>query len=161
MKSAEDEVEFFIIEPWDGRVLLWDGRCDEVGVVRAFLEVYVDVLCVDGYASRGIDEVIEECPRVDAFVALCDVARHEAIEAAGHEGELEVAVDLHGDGGGECIHVEEIDAVGDLVFDDHTLGVTCNERGCGEFEMVGDQECRIFVSEIGNGELAQGAGVAG
>jgi hypothetical protein len=45
------------------------------------------------------------------FITVADADRQETVEAAGHQGELQVAVDLHCHGRRQGIHVEEVDTV--------------------------------------------------
>ena len=98
---------------------------------------------------------------MSAQISVLDLEGKESVETAGHQGEQEIAIDLHGNGGGESIHVEEIDAVGDAVFDDHALGVALNQLGSGAAQLVGQQEGGLLMAEIGNDDLAEGPGVAG
>ena len=60
----------------------------------------------------------------------------------------------------EGIHVEEIDAVGNPVLDDHALSVATDEFCRGPCALVGEQQGRLLVSEIGHRQLAQRALIA-
>lgn len=81
----------------------------EQGVVRALLEEYGDGVLIDGDVGAGIDEVAEDAPGCCGSVDAAELNAQEAIETAGHEGELQVTVDFHGHGRRECVHVEEVD----------------------------------------------------
>src|SRR5882762_3077335 len=98
--------------------------------------------------------------RVGALITVLELESEEPIKAAGHERQLEIAVDFHGHGGGECIHVEEINAVGDSIFNEHALRIAGNQLGSGTRELVGQQERRLLMPEIGDDHLANEAGVA-
>ena len=62
---------------------------------------------VFGYADgcACADELSEQGPGASIFEAVSDAFGEHSVEAAGHEGELDVEVDLHRDRGGEGIHV--------------------------------------------------------
>ena len=42
--------------------------------------------------GRGIHEVLKQVPRLSTFVAPADANSEQAIQAAGHQGQLQVAV---------------------------------------------------------------------
>jgi len=53
--------------------------------------------------------------------------------------------------------VEEAHRVGEGIFDQHALGVAGND-GCGlRLHVVGEQDGWLFMAEIGDEELAEGA----
>ena len=85
----------------------------------------------------------------------------EPIEAAGHQGQLQVAVDLHRHRRGQGVHVEEVDPVLDRVLDDHPLGVAADELGGRAMQLVGQEQGRLFVPQVGDGQLPQRAVVVG
>ena len=128
-----------------------------VGVEGVFLETHDDRLLVDGHDGGGIDEVAEQVLRFCRLVAVADAIRQHAVEAARHDRQLNVAVDFECDGTRQGIHVKKIDAVLDAVFDEHALGVAADELHGRTFELIGDQQRRILVTEIGDDELTQRA----
>jgi len=95
--------------------------------VGALLELNVHLGVADGDLGRGVDEVAEQVGGLGVFVAIADARTEEPIKAGSHQRELQVAVDLHRHGRGQRIHMEELDAVGDAVLDDHALGVAGDE----------------------------------
>lgn len=127
----------------------------------ALLEMDVDAGLVDGDRGRGIDEVAENMAGMSAEISVLNLEGKESVETAGHQSEQEITIDLHGDGGGESIHVEEIDAVGNAIFDDHALGVALNQLGSGTAQLVGQQEGGLLMAEVGDDDLAERSGVAG
>jgi hypothetical protein len=48
---------------------------------------------------------------------------------------------------------KKIDAVGQMIFDDHPLGITADELGGRAGQLVGQEEGRLFMPEIGDGSL--------
>ena len=92
---------------------------------------------------------------------MADPCRQEPVETAGHQRQLKVAVDLHGHRGGQGVHVEEVDAVGDVVLDEHPLGITPNEFGGRPGPLVGQQQRRLLVAQVEDRQLPQGTFVAG
>ena len=87
------------------------------------------VVIRDRHLGRGVDEIAEQVAGLGRLVAVADALPQEAIEAAGHQRQLQVAVDLHGHRRGQGVHVEEVDAVLDVVLDEHPLGVAADQRG--------------------------------
>jgi len=114
-------------EPGNARALSIEADVEEVWVVGSLLEADRDGGWVDRHDRGGIDEVAKDAPRLRIGVFLSEIGPKEPVEAACHERELEVTVDLQGDGRGECVHVEEVDAVGDAVLDEHSLCIAIDE----------------------------------
>ena len=94
------------------------------------------------------------------LVTIADANRQQPIQAAGHQRQLQVAVDLHGHRRGQRIHVEEIDPVLDVVLDQHPLGVTTDEVGSRPAELVRQQQGRFLMPQLGDGQLTERAVVA-
>ncbi len=79
-------------------------------------------------APHTAEKSLPAAPVVDVTPSVPPVViARKPVKAARHEGQLEVAVDLHRYGGGEGVHVEEVDAVGDGVLDDHPLCVAADQ----------------------------------
>ena len=53
--------------------------------------------------------------------------------------------------------MEEVDAIGDVVFNEHSLGVAADERGGGYSQLVGEDQGRFFMAQVGNGQLPDGS----
>ena len=90
------------------------------------------------------------------LITVFNLEGEKAVEAAGPQRELEIAIDLHGDRRGEGVHVEEVDTIGDSVFNEPTLSVTLNPLPGGARELFGEQEGRLFVAEIRDDQWADG-----
>ena len=67
--------------------------------------------------------------RLDRLITVTNPLAKITIQTAGHQGQLEVAIDLQGDGGRQGVHVEEIHAIFDIVFDQHPLHLAADESG--------------------------------
>lgn len=122
------------------------GGCEQ-GVVCPLLEPDLNVALADAYGGGGVDKVPEEASGFGVFIAIAELPSQEPVEAAAHEDELEITVDLHGDG----VHVEE-----DAVLDEHALGVAGDQLGSAALELVSKEQGRLFVAEIHDGDLADG-----
>ena len=122
----------------------------------AFLKTHGDVALIDEDIGGGVDEVAEDVLKFGGGVAVADSFPEEPIEAAGHHGQLQIATDLHGNGRGQCVHVEEVDAVGDAVLDQHALRVPSDEMDDGTTQLVGQHNGGLFVAQLGNDNLADG-----
>ena len=86
------------------------------GVVRAFLIPNRDLVVREAHRGGGVDEVTKEVTCTGAPVCVTELEREETVEAARHQGQLQIAVHLQGYGRGQGIHVEEVDAVRDAVL---------------------------------------------
>ena len=143
----------FVVEPGDGLIGFIETGCEQQWVVGALLKPDFDVRIADGDSGGGVDEVAKEMSGTGALITISNTVGKDPVEAAGHQGQLEIAIDLHGDGGGERVHVEEVNAVGDAVFNEHALGVAADHTGRGPAQLVGQQEGGVLMTEIGDGEL--------
>lgn len=92
------------------------------------------------------------------LVAAADLPRQQAVEGRAHDGELEIDVDLQRHGSGEGLHVEQVE--GDGVLDENAAGVAFHQAGGSLVELVGDQQDGLFVANVGDGDLADGVGIA-
>ena len=111
----------------------------------------------DRDVRRGVDEVAEQVPGLGGLVTVADADRQQAVEAAGHQRQLQVAVDLHRHRRGQRVHVEEVDPVLDVVLDQHPLGVAADQVGRRAGQLVGQQQRRFLVPQVGDGQLAERA----
>ena len=115
------------------------------------------MLDLDGCA--GVDDLSEEGSSARDIHFVSEPFGEDVVEGAGHECDLEVELDLEGHGGGQCIHVEEVDGISDGVLDDHAARVSVDEGACRRVHLVGDEEGGLLVAEVGDGDLADFAGV--
>src|SRR5208337_5175443 len=95
MRSSEDELQPLAAQPGDGDVRLVIPGGDQQRIVGTLLEPHYDLFVRDLHTGRGVDEVAEQMPRLSDLVAVAEAACQESVEAAGHQGQLQVAVDLH------------------------------------------------------------------
>ena len=51
------------------------------------------------------------------------------------------------------VPVEEVNAVGDAVLDDRSLGVAANELCGSTSKLIGEQEGRFLVAQVGDCQL--------
>src|SRR5207237_10028227 len=86
--------------------------------------------------------------RTGTLISVFNLAGQKSIEAAGHQRELEITVNLHGHGRGQGIHMEEVNAIGDPIFTDHALRVAPHQSGGGAVELIGQQEGGFLVTKI-------------
>src|SRR5438445_12351700 len=73
--------------------------------------------------------------RTGTLISVFNLEGQKSIEAAGHQRELEITVNLHGHGRGQGIHMEKVNAIGDPIFNDHALCVATHQLGGGAAEL--------------------------
>ena len=125
----------------------------------AAAQPHLDAVLADAHGGRGAHEALEQLAGARLLVAVADAAGQQAVQRAGHDGELQVGVDLQRHGRGERVHVEEVDRLGDGVLDDHAAGVAVDEVGGLGVELVGEQQGGLVVAELADGDLADRIGV--
>jgi hypothetical protein len=157
MGLPEYEIQTLTTQPRDGRLCRIESSRDEQGIMRPLLKAHHNIRFGDRHLSRGVDEVLKQVPRLGVFVTLADAASQQSIKAAGHQRQLQVTVDLHRHGRAQSIHVKEVDPVRDTVLDDHPLGVSLDQVGRFPCQLVGQQDRRLLVAQVGGGHLTQGA----
>ena len=157
MRLPKDQPEPLAAQPWQDLIRLIETGRQQQRVVGTLLEPHDDFALRDRDFRRGVDEIAEEMPGLRDLVTIADANRQQAIQAAGHERQLQVAIDLHGDRRRESIHVEEIDPVLDVVLDEHPLSVATDEVGSGSAELVGQKQGRFLVPQFGDGQLTERA----
>ncbi len=57
--------------------------------------------------------------------------------------------------------MEEVDAVGNPVFNQHSVRIALNEGRGGVVQLIGQQEGRLFMAQVGHPQLANGATIPG
>ena len=102
----------------------------------------------------GLHEVAEQRPRLGPLVALAHPHAQLAVQAAGHQRQLQVGVDLHRHRRGEGVHVEEVDRVSDRVLDHHAPGIAVDHLAHRFPQAVRHQQHRVLVAEIQDSDLA-------
>ena len=93
------------------------------------------------------------------LVPAPDAAPQQPVQRAGHQRELQFGVDLQRHGRGQRVHEKEIDGLGDGVLDHHPAGVAVRQVGGPVLELVGERQGGLLVAEVGDGDLADPAGV--
>jgi hypothetical protein len=91
------------------------------------------------------------------LVALADATGQQAVQAAGRQRQLQVAVDLHRDGRAQRVHVKEVNPIRDAILDDHPLGVPPEQLSRRLCQLVGQQDRRLLMTQIRGDHLTQGA----
>ncbi len=56
--------------------------------------------------------------------------------------------------------MKEVDRIGDPVFNQHSLGIARYQLHDGGVQLIGDQDGRLLVPQLGDGDLAEFALVA-
>ena len=157
MRLPEDQPQPLAAQPWHHFIRLIEPGRQQQRVVGTLLEPHDDFALGDRDFRRGVDEIAEEMPGLRDLVTIPDANRQQAIQAAGHERQLQIAVDLHGNRRRESIHVEEIDPVLDVILDEHPLSVPTDEVGSGSAELVGQEQGRFLVPQLGDSQLTERA----
>ncbi len=156
---VESEAEQAVAEPWDTALLLGESLLDEEWIVGAPSELDGDRVLVDGEVGAGVDELAEQRPRGLVLMAMANPVGEQAVQGGSHDGELEIDVDLERHRGGQRIHVEEVDGLGDGVLDQHAPGIAVDQPGRRFVHLIGEQQGGLVVPEIGDGDLADGVGI--
>src|SRR5271157_1804452 len=161
MGLPEDELQSLTAQPRDDRVCPIESGRDEQGVMSTLLIAHHDLRLSDLHLGRGIHEVLKQMPRLGVLVALADAIGQQAVQATGHQRQLQVAVDLHRHGRAQRVHVKEVDPIRDAVLDDHPQGVPPEQLGRRLCQLVGQQDRRLLMAQIVGDHLTQGTVVIG
>ncbi len=103
------------------------------------LKFDLDVVFANGYSGGCLDEVLEDVAGFGGLIAVANRGTQEPIKTAGHEGQLQITVHFHGHSRGKRIHVEEINTIGNIVFDQHPLGIAADQFCRGSLQLIGQQ----------------------
>ena len=160
MYFAEDKSQFSVTEPGDATVLLGESVKDEEGVVGPSSVSDRDGVGVDADVRSRVNELPEQSPSGVGFVAVSDPVGKQSVQCGGKDGELEIDVDLERYSSREGIHMEQIDGLGDGVFDDHAPGIAVGQPGGCLVGLIGDQQGRLVVAETSDCNLSQGSGIS-
>jgi len=158
---AEDEPEAFIPQPGDGHIRGAKAGRDQQGMMGTLLILDLHGIVGQGDHADGIKKIPKDMAPLGHLIAPADLGAQQTREAAGHESQLYVTGDLHGDGGRQGIHREKVDAIGDAVGNHHALRIAFNERRRCTAPLIGHQEGRRFMTEVRDGQLAQGTLIPG
>src|SRR5437870_12827057 len=97
--------------------------------------------------------------RTGTLISVFKFAGQKSIEAAGHQRELEITVNLHAHGRGQGIHMEEVNAIGDPIFNDHALRVATHQFGRGAVELIGQREGGLLMTKSRGDDLTKGTSI--
>jgi hypothetical protein len=104
--------------------------------------------------ATALKEVAKDVLGFGGGIAVANAFAEQSIQTAGHQGQLQIATDLHGHRRGQGVHVEEIQPVGDPVFDEHALCVPSDEVYGGATQVVGEHEGGLLVAQIRDDDMA-------
>jgi hypothetical protein len=113
-----------------------------------------NLLFLDNDLSGRIDKIPKQMAGSGGLIAVANLQSQEAIQATGHERQLQVTVDLHGYRRRQSIHMKKIDPIGNPIFNDHSLSVPFNQLGRGAMQLVGEQDRGFFMTKIFDDYLA-------
>ncbi len=126
-----------------------------IGLGGSLLELHHDARLVDRDVRCRIDQVPEQVPGLHRLVTVAHADRQQPVQAAGHQRQLQVAVDLHRHRRAQGVHVEEVDPVLDSVLDQHPLGIPADEVRRGPAQLVGQQQGRVLMPQVRDGQLTE------
>ena len=119
----------------------------------------LNAILANRHRGAGLHQLAEQSGRFGAVKAVVEPMRQAAVQAAGHQGQLQVQIDAQRHRGRERIHVEEVDRIGDGVFDQHAPGIAVDEGGGRRVELVGEQQGGFVVAQVADRDLADRLGV--
>jgi hypothetical protein len=124
---AELQLQTLVVQPRDGHIDFVVVGGQEQGVVGTLVKAHPNDLIAEGDLGGSIDEIPKEVARGGPLIALTDGVTQSAVEATGHQGQLQITVDLHGHDRGERIPGEEVNALRDPVFDQPAVSVASDQ----------------------------------
>ena len=155
MGLPEDELQSLTAQPGNDHVCPIESGRDEQGVMSTLLIAHHDLRLGDPHVGSRIHEISKQMPGLGVLVALANATCQQAVQATGHQRQLQVAVDFHRHGRAQCVHVKEVDPIRDAVLDDHPLGVPPEQFGRWLCQLVGQQDCRLLMAQISSDHLTQ------
>ena len=158
--EADHELQRLVAERWNHRAVLAESGSDQRRVVGVAADPHFDAALPDAHFAGRAHETLEQLAGANALVALAQTAAQQAVQRRGHDGELQVGIHLQRDRRGERVHVEEVDRLGDGVLDARAASVAVDQVGGLGIELVGEQQGGLVVAGVGDGDLADGPGVA-
>ena len=94
---SEVEAQCFAAEPGDRDAAFRKAGGDQKWIVGPLVHPDCDLGFGDYHLGSRVDKVSEDMARFGRLVAVSHLGAQEPVETAGHESELHIAVDLHGD----------------------------------------------------------------
>ena len=161
MGLPEDQLHPLASQPRDDRLRPVEPRRNQQRVVSTLLVTDNDVRLADRHLCGRIHEVAEQMSRIGLLVPTPNPPSQQAVQTAGHQRQLQVAIDLHRHRRAQGVHVEKVDAVLDAVLDDHPPGVALDQPGRRRRQLVGQEDRRLLMTQVGDRYLAERAVVIG
>ena len=93
---SEGKTELFVMVPGYRYIDFVEACRDEQGVVGSFLKTDCDILIFYVDRCGGVNQVPENVPGLCPLITIAHLAAQKPVKTAGHEGQLQVEVDLHG-----------------------------------------------------------------
>jgi len=128
--------------------------------VSTFVELNDDFIIAHDHIGRDIQKIAKDLFSLCPFVFPANSPSHKSIEGSGHQSDLQIEVDLQPDHRGKSIEVKELDGIGDPVLNEHPLRIPRYEGRAFDVDIIGEQDGRFFVTEIGDGYLPKFAIIA-
>src|SRR5208282_279249 len=104
-RLTEDQPQLLATQPGHDDVRFVETSRSQQRIVRASLESHLDSPLVDRDRRGSVDEVAEQMAGLRDLVAVANLRAQESVQAAGHQRQLQVAVDLHRHGRAQGVHV--------------------------------------------------------
>jgi hypothetical protein len=157
---GEAEDKLLVTVPRHGCRGIRKPRGHKIRVMRTLVKRNDDQIMFNGNGCRHIKKITENLFGLSSLILSADPAGHEAVERGGHQRDLQIKVDLQADHRRECIQVKKLNGVRDAVFDEHPLRVPGYQGRAFDREVVGEDDRRFFMAQIGDRHLAKIALVA-
>jgi len=103
--------------------LIGQTRGDQIGIVSALVQGHHDRGGRDIHFAGQIQQIAEDGFGLGVAVFPTDALAPSCGTENGHERQLHVEIHFHPDHAGERVDMEELDGLGDSVFDEHALRV--------------------------------------
>ena len=136
LRELENEV--LVAEPGHRSVRgISESSVNEERIAGTLVEGDGDAVLSNLDGASDVEEVIVDRFGLGPVVLLWESCSEEAIEGTGHEGKLQIEINLKADHRCERIDMEEMDGFSNGIFNKHTVGVARDEGGGLGFEVVG------------------------
>ena len=136
---TEDEPEACIAQPGHRHIGIGKARGNQQRIMRTLLILDNNLMVGQGNQAHSIDKIAEDMAPLGFCITSANLGTQQALEAAGHEGQLQITGDLHGPSGGQSIHMEKVNAIGDTVCKHHALCIAFDERRGGTAYLIGQE----------------------
>ena len=117
------------------------------------MELYDNIFTLDHHSGWGVHNISEQLTSLGVSIAP-HASGQTSIEPTGYYEQGHVEIDLKADSGGQCIHVEEANGVGDGVLHKHALSIACDELNDG-LRIIAQKDSRLVVPQVLDIELSE------